>query len=535
MRFAANDPCSCGSGREYRYCCGMAPDASEPPGITTSEPASIELEGLIGLFHAGDFVELEIQSLRMIERFPESGLLWKLLCAALQMQDKDALSALERAAALLPEDPEALNNLADALQSAGRLEEAVRCYQEALRICPDEPGLHNSLGTALQELGRMDEAASSYRQALMLAPEYADAHNNLGTVLHELGQFDAAVASHCRALAIRPDYEEAHRNAGHLLLALGQLDAGFREYAWRETRNPVGLQLSDPSGLLPLSLEGKRVLLCFEQGLGDELFFLRFVPQLREKVSWIGYLTTPKIRSLVERSGCFDQVFGRVGELPAADYIIPVGDLPLLLKCDSIAAIPPPLKMRPTMESQLEVRQRLEKSGWAGQQLLGLTWRGGMAAKPGKGKVKIRHIELDQLTDSIREWKGALAILQRNPLPEEIEYLRREFPGPVYDFSDCNDDLEQMLALLNMLEKYVGIGNSNMPLVAGLGKTACVLIKEPANWLWMEGIDESPWFAGFKLYRQSFDKGWGGALASIKNDIMDHQQFSRNESEKERN
>ncbi|MDP1683401.1 MAG: tetratricopeptide repeat protein [Burkholderiales bacterium] len=583
MKIERNAPCACGSGKKNKHCC-------QAKGEHRPSVPSAELSQLIALFHAGRYAEMESQARALVERYPGSGIAWKLFGTALGVQGKDALSALQKAAVLLPGDvevhinlgnvlqdlgqidgaivsyrralglnphiaevhnnlgnaqkdlgqldvavasyrralsinpqyAEAYNNLGVALQDVGRPDDAVANFGRALEINPNFVEAYGNLGNALKDLGRLDAALASFRRALEIQPDSAEAHNNLGVALEALGQAAEAVASYRRALEIKPDYAHAHSNLAHVLLALGDFERGWLEYAWRYSRDAANVPLPEAKSLLPFTSAGKRILLCYEQGIGDELFFLQFAPQLREQAQWVGYWSTPKVHTLIARAGCVDQVFSRLDEAPPRDLILPVGDLPLLLACNSTEAIPPSLRFSPTEQHVAKVHQRLSELGLTGQRILGVTWRGGSPSVPGRRKTLFKQIGLDLLADAIKDWAGAIIVLQRKPAAGEIEQLRAQVLCPVHDLSEYNDDLESMLALLDVIDEYVGVSNANMHLMAGLGKTARVLIPFPAEWRWMASGDQSPWFPGFKLYRQSVAGGWGQPLAALKHDLCHH-------------
>jgi hypothetical protein len=78
-----------------------------------------------------------------------------------------------------------------------------------------------------------------------------------------------------------------------------------------------------------------------------------------------------------------------------------------------------------------------------------------------------------------------------------------------------NDDLEDALALLDVLDDYVGVSNTNTHLRAALGKTAQVLVPFPPEWRWGTAGDESPWFPGFRVLRQTPQRTWDAALAGL--------------------
>jgi hypothetical protein len=99
-------------------------------------------------------------------------------------------------------------------------------------------------------------------------------------------------------------------------------------------------------------------------------------------------------------------------------------------------------------------------------------------------------------------------------LPERLEAMRQRLAAlgkPPY--------LEDMLALLALLDDYICVHNTNIHLMAGIGKTARILIPYPPEWRDMKIGNESPWFKGFKLYRQNRDKSWSQALDDLKRDL----------------
>ena len=114
---------------------------------------------------------------------------------------------------------------------------------------------------------------------------------------------------------------------------------------------------------------------------------------------------------------------------------------------------------------------------------------------------------------------GTLIALQRNPQSGEIERLAASAHRPVHDLSPLNEDLEAMLALLALIDDYVGVSNTNMHLRAGLGRSARVLVPFPSEWRWTFNKERSPWFPEFPLYREDRKSGWAAALRRLSADL----------------
>jgi Tfp pilus assembly protein PilF/2-polyprenyl-3-methyl-5-hydroxy-6-metoxy-1,4-benzoquinol methylase len=190
-------------------------------------PSPAEINRLAGLFNAGHHAETESRARSLLELYPDSGLIWKLLSLSLHVQGKDPLFALQKTACLLPDDAGVHNNLGNALKQLGRFEDAAASYRRALKSKPDFAMAHINLGNVQKELGQLDGAAASYRQALKIEPNFADTHNNLGAVLQDLGQLDDAAASYQQVIGIKPDNIVALNNLANLLLNRGELMAAL--------------------------------------------------------------------------------------------------------------------------------------------------------------------------------------------------------------------------------------------------------------------------------------------------------------------
>jgi tetratricopeptide (TPR) repeat protein len=151
---------------------------------------------------------------------------------ALEKQGRveEAIKHYMEALRVKPDYAKAHNNLGIALQGQDRVEEAIKHHMEALRVKPDYADAHNNLGIALQAQGRVEEAIKHHMEALRIMPDFAKAHNNLGTALQAQGRMDDAVKHYIEALRIKPDYEHAHYNLGITLQAQGRMDDAVKHY-----------------------------------------------------------------------------------------------------------------------------------------------------------------------------------------------------------------------------------------------------------------------------------------------------------------
>jgi tetratricopeptide (TPR) repeat protein len=490
-----------------------------------------------------------------------------------------AAMLLERAMAADPGSVEYPFELAMVLQADGRNEKAVAAYRRSLTIRPGQADAHNNLGVALLTLNRLDEAEAAFAEALRLQPNYPEAWSNRGNALRRLERPEEAVEVCDKAIGLRPGYAEAFANLGAALIDLGQLERaeeacaeairlaphmaqawfnlgnlrkdqglyaeadelythaiklnpayatatwnraltrlmrghfsdGFSDYRLRPTvdrgREPL------PAEPLPMKLEGERLRIIHDQGIGDEIFFLRFAETLKRRGATITYVATAKTAPLLARVAAIDNLLEAGDERPVADRVLSVGDLPFLVGASCASDIPPPLALPPNQTRLAEMRERLAALG--PPPYVGVTWRGGIPKK----EVLYKAIRFDHLAGVLAPLPVTVVVLQRHPRPGEVIAFAEALGRPAHDFTALNDDLEGMLALLALLDDYVGVSNTNMHLRAASGGACRVAIPFPPEFRWLAD-GESPWFPEFALYRQPADGDWGAAIGELGRDLQ---------------
>jgi hypothetical protein len=184
--------------------------------------------------------------------------------------------------------------------------------------------------------------------------------------------------------------------------------------------------------------------------------------------------------------------------------------------------VPPTLRIAPLPDKLAEVRKHLATLG--SPPYIGVTWRAGTAPEEQNSIswVLYKTIGVSTLAATLKRASGTVLVLQRKPIGGEIDAFSAALGRPAHDLSALNEDLESMLALLALIDDYVGVSNTNMHLRAAVGKTARVLIPAPAEWRWMQSGRSSPWFPGFSLYRQSLQGSWDSALRTLKRDLEEN-------------
>ena len=438
---------------------------------------------------------------------------WFLLSAVhglLNLPDKAEYYS-RKTIALAPGFPEAHFNLGNALRQQGKHNEAITSFEKTLSLMPEHMGaIINSAGT-YEEMGQLDKAYTNYKKAQTLAPNMPSNYYNLAKIVTTQGKNEEAIELYNEALKRDPNDINSHNNLSRILLNLGRYTEGWNHYRHRLSIRETGIISPET---LPDNLGGKRILLVYDQGLGDELFFLQFAPMLKERGAWLAYQPGhDKIASLFKRVDCLDLVLPHEQTLNDVDYRISIGDLPRLLGHGDNSEHPASLQIPVNQDSLDKVKKIL--SDFGPPPYIGVTWRAGT---PKTKTALFKEFELEDLANICRPLDARIVILQRLPAEGEVEQFSQVLGRPVLDLNHYNEQLEDMLAVLSVIDDYIGVSNTNMHMRAAVGKACKVLVPFPPEWRWhVEG--ESPWFPGFKVYRQTVDQDWRPAIEQLSHDL----------------
>jgi tetratricopeptide (TPR) repeat protein len=418
---------------------------------------------------------------------------------------------LRRAMEIDPDFYEAVVELGALMNSIFRATEALPLLTHARALRPDSARARSEFATALQLAGRLEQAHDEFRALVRDRPDDYKAHDNLGSALSRLGRFDDAIRAYDDAVMLNPDYRQAYANRALMRLTQRDFAGGWRDYLYRESVDDLAHLLHRE--ILPDDLSGRRIALHRDQGLGDEIFFLRFAPMLKRRGALIAYNPDAKIADMIGRLDFIDEIMRDGWPAGGNDLQCSIGDLPFLLGMNSAADIPPPLELAVLPERDDEIIRYLAEVG--PPPYIGCTWRAGVQYRDRLSKMSSQTA----MAEALRPLAGTVLVLQRNPEAEEIEVMSDLLGHRLVDTSHYNDDLEGMLALLGRIDEYVCVSNTNTHLRAARGQTSRVLVPLPADYRWMGSGDESPWFPGTRLYRESAETGWNTAFENLGRDL----------------
>jgi tetratricopeptide (TPR) repeat protein len=456
----------------------------------------------------GDAVEEYRKAIAIRAGYTEAYVNW-----AVALQELGRFSEAAAACAeALQADPgcaDAHQQLGNALRAQGRLDDAIVSYSSALELRPGFAAAHNNMGVALRELGRHSEALEAYERALSNQSDFALAYSNVGVLLQEMGRLEAAEDAYSQAFSADPDCADAHWNYSLLQLLRGNFEQGWREYEWRWRRTgaPTVRRSGKPLWVGQESPKDRSILLWGEQGLGDQIQFARYAPVVADLGARVILEVDDALVRLFEGSIGVDTVVSR--SRPASDEVFdfhcPLMSLPLALASHS-PRIPPPLPLNPALRSAVAPSVRSLR----GRRRIGVAWSG--SPNPPRRSIPLAHFAT--LCGPDVDW----VVLQKEIRASDLAAL--EGMPSLRRLGERTADFRETAELCLQCDLVISVDTSIAHLAGTLGRPAWVLLSHSADWRWLVGRDDSPWYPTVRLYRQDCAGDWGGVLSRVKGDLQ---------------
>ena len=412
-----------------------------------------------------------------------------------------------------PDFPDTMNNLANALMELKKFDEALVVYRRASELMPADAEILSNVGNALKKLRQYDEAETIHRRALAMNPDSPPVLNNLASVMEVLKRADEAERLYRRAIEVRPDYGPAHWNLSSILLRRGDLIEGFKEFEWRDLWTGVDSSRKFPKPTWDGSnLRGKRILVHAEQGLGDSLQFIRFIPQVVSRGGVVIVEIQPALRQLLSNYPGISEIVSYGEALPEYDVQIKLTSLPLALGTTLENCNPRSPYLHAPADAIERWRNRLAE--FSDRKLnVGLAWAG----NPQHFKDFNRSIKLSTYAPLAAVTGVRFFSLQKGPAGDQA--ANPPAGMELIDWTAELTDFTETAGLVQNLDLLISIDSAIVHLSGAMAKPAWVLIANLPDWRWLLNVSESPWYPTVRLYRQIRECDWSDPIAAIATDL----------------
>jgi len=443
-------------------------------------------------------------------------------CGQLEEAVRQFLAALAQA----PDQALPLHALGFLEARDGRFAAAVAYLQRAARLAPRNATLRADLGCALQFAGEADAALAEYQQALALDPAGGPYLLNLGTLQIDRALYPAAEATLSHARRLDPHNAEVQLALALALLAQGKYETGFALYEARFHAGPaestaaagklfVGYRQLRIAPWRGEPLAGKSLLVSHEQGSGDTLMALRYLPALKAQgLATLIVHCRPEVLGLIQALPSVDHAVVDAAALPPqhrVHYYCPAMSLPGLCRT-RIDSIPPPAP-------QLSIPERLreawsQRTGTLPGLKVGLAWAG----NPRLPADRERSLHLRQLAPLLGAPGRSWISLQKGPAAAQIA----ELGLPLHHWMDQCADWLDTAALVQQLDLVLSVDTAIVHLAGILGKPAWLLDRFAGDWRWRSEGDTSPWYPATRIFRQPAPGDWSSAIQRLAAELNSH-------------
>ncbi|MBF0610980.1 MAG: tetratricopeptide repeat protein [Magnetococcales bacterium] len=461
------------------------------------------------LRNSGELRQAEALYQAMVNEFPQyAPTLYHLGMIKRQLGDlQQALHLLQRAVECNPDDPAVHGGLALIRKEQGDVREASIHFQKLLDLGHGSVELLCLLGDCHIDMGEADKAIPHFQQATALNPAMEESWINLGLCLNGLGKLQEAIDCYRQGLQHHPESVPLHINLAIALLSAGQYNAGWQEYHWRLKLPEVVQFMARVVGDIRLwqgeSLEDAHILVVSDQGYGDALNFVRYLPELKALGAQVTFHCPTSLAPLMREAPGVDQVTSNSDlEHFPFDFFIPLSSLPRLLSIHggNVGGRVPYLFADPGQISHWSPL-------FEGTRLrVGITWRG----QPLHPNDPFRRRSLPpQLLTSLLKVTGVTFFLLQpgDEPPPELAGLMNLGPF-LKNFADT-------AALVAQLDLIISIDTAMAHLAGALGKPVWTMLPMAPDWRWGRSQKTTPWYPNMTLFRQTTPGDWQQVMQEI--------------------
>jgi tetratricopeptide (TPR) repeat protein len=428
-------------------------------------------------------------------------------------QLEEALACFTLCDSLQPDHVPTLYMRARTLHDLGRFAEALADNERVYAADPDNADVCHNIGNILRMLGREAEALVWLDRSLAMRPEAAATSTEKAIVLTALHRFDEAVAAFQQAILIDPNHVAAEWNLALLQLLLGDFTAGFRgrEARWKiPSFSHIYPSLPQPIWLGNSDIAGKTILVCAEEGFGDTLQFVRYVPMLAARGARVLLMVQDALYPLLSGMTGIAQCLPRsAAHLPAFDLHCPISSLPLAFgtRLDTIPAAMPYLPA-PASDRAHAWDKRL---GTHDGLRVGLVWSG----NPNHGNDHNRSIPFQMLA-RILDVNATFISLQRDVRAEDKASLAQ---SGVVDVAADLTDFAETAALISRLDLVISVDTSVAHLAGALSCPTWILLPYTPDYRWLLDRDDSPWYPSARLFRQDERRDYASVVEGVREEL----------------
>lgn len=409
-----------------------------------------------------------------------------------------------RAVEIAPDHALAYFRLGNIVDSLGKHADAIDIFDKSIALKPDFAHTWNNKGIALMSLSRPQDSETCFRQAISLEPNIVEFYVNTGLSFAAQAKLTEAISWFEKAVDKDPNHVEANWSLANAWLTLGDYKKGWDYYSWRWQRPGKLKHDSDKPQWTDESLDQKRLLIYLEQGFGDAIQYIRFLPALKQLGATTILQNNKPLHSLFESANGIDKLVTSI-EAEDYDFHISIADLPsVFINKEEDIPTKTPYLIAPESDSV-----DIDKHS------IGLVWAG----NPNHANDFNRSCPLKVLDNSglFKNEKFTFYSLQRDHMTSDDKTLLAS--NNITDLSGHLSTFGDTASIIQKMELVISIDTSVAHLAGALGARCWMLLPFLPDWRWQLDRQDSPWYPSIKLFRQQKISDWESVLTHIVSEL----------------
>ena len=412
----------------------------------------------------------------------------------------DLIAALNRIADELRinRSPDELLARALKLEASGDISGAEQIYKSIVQNWGSIKYLFQ-YGIFLLKLNRYKDALEMFFAGVKIQ-ELPEFYTNIAYAMSRLHKYEDAIYYYRKAIVLRPNHHVTYSDLSLELLRAGQFEEGWKLF---EYRNMFDTGFSDRyvKGRLPLwngeDITGRRIYVSKEQGFGDAIQFIRYLPKLLEKAAHITWLCEPALLTLFKHS--FDSrnvtFVDNAETIPDCDYWVYQMSLPRLVDAVEAPYLTPPYTPHIQLPEGIKI---------------GLAWKG----NPKHANDVNRSMQLSQFNRfPIDVTYVSLQKLNDNPF--EVSRSSLNIIEPL----TTKGDFDETANIITQLDLVITVDSAVAHLTGALGIPCWVILPYVgSDWRWGQyGTNTTHLYNNMKLFWKT------GIKSDFINEIISDQ------------
>jgi len=398
---------------------------------------------------------------------------------------------------------------------------AIEYYEKALETKQDNFAIYNMLGhlysTYYQDKFK-DKQIYYLTKAYELAPNNRIVVKNLAYVYGKFHDQPKADEFYAKLMYLNPTHSDLH-SYGAYLVQHKRFAEGFKflqhRFQKEDLKNnsfPAIFNNKKKRWSLKNDINGKHILVHFEQGFGDSIMFVRFIKQLKNMCGKVSLVVQDGLIKLFEDSNLGVDIY-READVSKIhyDYLLPMMDLPIV--CETKPETIPDAKGYLKVPKSVIENYKENYINDSNKFKIGIAYEGTLASKETDRDIPLEYLYPLMQMEDVEVYSFQVDDLSRqmDRVPVGCEFIR--LGGTFKNWEDT-------AAAMKNMDLIVTTDNGVMNLAGALGVKTFGLFNTITEWRWFKTTgDDIAWYKSIKPFQAPTSRAWDIPVSQIIEEV----------------